>query len=191
MVSPMRLLIAAFCACLFVSSAHAANAERQREKVLEMRSEVLSDLYEKRPAARSQISDSEGYAVFSNVGINIVMFSAGGGRGVVRDNRSGEDIFMNMASAGVGIGLGLKDFRGIFIFHTGKALDDFVEHGWDFSGQADAAAKASDKGGEENIAGTAINGVTLYQLTETGLALQATLQGTKYWKANKLNQAGN
>ena len=184
----MRFLIMSLVACLVVLSAAAEASEKQRNKVLEMRAEVLENLYEQKPAAKREIRDAEGYAVFSNVGINIVMFSAGGGRGVVHDNRTGEDTFMNMASAGVGIGLGLKDFRGIFIFHTRKALDNFVEYGWDFSGQADAAAKASDKGGEENLAGTAINGVRLYQLTETGLALQATLQGTKYWKAKNLNE---
>jgi hypothetical protein len=30
-------------------------------------------------------------------------------------------------------------------------------------------------------------GVWVYQLTETGLALQATLQGTKYYKNDDLN----
>jgi hypothetical protein len=34
---------------------------------------------------------------------------------------------------------------------------------------------------------TAINSVSIYQLMENGLALQATLQGTKYWKSQKLN----
>ena len=32
-----------------------------------------------------------------------------------------------------------------------------------------------------------MNDVTVYQLTDAGLALQATLQGTKYWKDGKLN----
>ena len=32
-----------------------------------------------------------------------------------------------------------------------------------------------------------IDGVELYQLTKNGLALQATLQGTKYWKDRDLN----
>jgi lipid-binding SYLF domain-containing protein len=92
-----------------------------------------------------------------------------------------------MGTAGFGIGLGVKDFRGVFIFHSRKALENFIEYGWDFSGQADAAAKSSDKGGEASIAATVVNGVSIYQLTENGLALQATLQGTKYWKSDKLN----
>ena len=37
------------------------------------------------------------------------------------------------------------------------------------------------------MAATVVNGASIYQLTENGLALQATLQGTKYWKSKKLN----
>lgn len=185
----MRVLtvVAALLLGTLCQSGMAASIDEQRAKIREMRADVLADLYDKRPQARQEIANAEGYAVFSNIGVNLFFVSAGGGRGVVRDNKSGEDVFMNMGSAGVGIGVGLKDFRGVFIFHTRRALDNFVEQGWDFSGQADAAAKSGDKGGEENVAGTAINGVTLYQLTETGLALQVTLQGTRYWKAKKLN----
>ncbi len=98
------------------------------------------------------------------------------------------DIYMNMASAGLGIGLGIKDFRGVFVFHDREALDNFIEKGWDFSGQADAAVKSGKKGDEASGSATVIPGVTVYQLTENGIALQATLQGTKYWKSKRLNQ---
>jgi lipid-binding SYLF domain-containing protein len=92
-----------------------------------------------------------------------------------------------MGSAGVGFGLGIKDFRGVFVFHNRDALNNFINTGWDFSGQADAAAKSGNKGDEASLSTTVVNGVSLYQLTENGLALQATLQGTKYWKSKKLN----
>jgi hypothetical protein len=36
-------------------------------------------------------------------------------------------------------------------------------------------------------AATVVEGVSIYQLTENGLALQATLQGTKYYKDDDLN----
>ena len=32
-----------------------------------------------------------------------------------------------------------------------------------------------------------VDGITIYQLTETGVALQATIKGTKYWKDDELN----
>jgi len=167
--------------------AFSKSKEEERAEVNKMSQDVLTQLYAKKPEVRESIAKANGYAVFSNIGVNVIFFSAGGGSGVVHDNDSGTKTYMNMGSAGIGIGLGVKDFRAVFVFHNRKALDNFIEYGWDFSGQADAAAKSSDKGGEGNIAGTAVNGVSVYQLTENGLALQATLQGTKYWKSDKLN----
>ena len=99
---------------------------------------------------------------------------------------------MKMYSVGGGIGLGLKTFSAVFVFHSRDAFVQFVEKGWDFSGQADAAATKDAEAGEdagamdETIA--LMKEVTVYQLTDKGLALQATLQGTKYWKDDKLNE---
>ena len=47
---------------------------------------------------------------------------------------------MRMFSVGGGFGLGVKDFRVVFVFHTQHAHENFLKSGWDFSGQADAAA---------------------------------------------------
>jgi lipid-binding SYLF domain-containing protein len=177
-----------FATMTFISPlANADRAETKRQKILDMRTEVLERLYREKPSTKAEVQKADGYAVFSNIGINLVLFSAGGGQGVVHNNNSGDNTYMNMGSAGVGFGLGIKDFRGVFVFHNRDAMNTFVENGWDFSGQADAAAKSGDKGKEGSLATTVVNGVSLYQLTENGLALQATLQGTKYWKSKKLN----
>jgi len=182
-----RILSFTLVLLLLGSPAFADKSDKKRAKIQETRVAVLEQLYQEQPSTRREIKNAEGYAVFSNVGVNIIFVSAGGGSGVVHDNKSGKDTYMKMASAGVGIGLGVKDFRGIFVFHTRKALDTFINSGWDFAGQADAAAKSGDKGDEGSAAGTVVKGVSLYQLTKTGLALQATLQGTKYWIDKKLN----
>ncbi len=160
--------------------------EKQRDKIREMRDEVLAELYEAKPETRRKISRAEGYAVFSNVGVNVIFASFAGGRGVVVDDR-GRETFMKMGSAGIGIGLGVKDFRGVFIFHDKDKMADFITKGWDFSTQADAAAKSDDKGGQAAAAGNITEGVEVYQFTKNGLALQATLQGTKYWRDDDLN----
>jgi hypothetical protein len=65
-------------------------------------------------------------------------------------------------------------------------MNKFINSGWEFGAQADAAAKASDKGAAVG-AEVVIDGITIYQLTESGLALQATVKGTKFWKNDKLN----
>ena len=95
---------------------------------------------------------------------------------------------MKMVSVGAGIGAGVKDFRVIFAFETEKALAKFIDSGWDASGQADAAAKAGKTGGSYSGATSVAPGVWVYQITKNGLALQATLQGTKYYKDDDLNK---
>ena len=159
----------------------------KRNAVHQMRSETLAELYKMEPYARTRIRQAIGYAVFSNVGVNVIWFSAGVGYGIVENNRTGKKTYMKMASAGLGLGLGVKDFRGIFVFTSEGALRQFVESGWDASAQADAAAKAGKKGGAWAGAVDVAPGIKLYQITKNGLALQATIQGTKYWKDGELN----
>lgn len=173
--------------CGIAGSAFAASVEEQRNAIRKMRKDTLAQLYNVHPAAQSNIQKAVGYAVFSNVGINLIFLSAAGGSGVAHDNQSGRDIYMKMVSGGVGIGLGVKDFRGVFVFSNPKAFKQFVESGWEASAQADAAAKSGEKGGAVAGAITVALGVDLYQLTENGLALQATIQGTKYYKNDDLN----
>jgi hypothetical protein len=113
-----------FATMTFISPlANADRAETKRQKILDMRTEVLERVYREKPSTKAEVQKADGYAVFS----------AGGGQGVVHNNDSG------------------------------------------------------DKGKEASLATTVVNRVSLYQLTENGLALQATLQGTKYWKSKKLN----
>ncbi|MDH3387293.1 MAG: YSC84-related protein [Gammaproteobacteria bacterium] len=158
----------------------------RREAIQSMKNQVLTELYKAKPDVKSQIASAPGYAVFSNANVNLVLASFGGGYGVARNNKTGTDTYMKMGEVGLGLGLGVKDFRAVFVFHTDASLNNFIENGWAFGAQADAAAKASDKGAAVGGEITADN-VTIYQLTETGLALQATIKGTKYWKDEILN----
>jgi lipid-binding SYLF domain-containing protein len=73
---------------------------------------------------------------------------------VVRDNQTGRDIYMKMGEFGIGLGLGVKDFRAVFVFHDHATVERFI---------------------------------TIYQLTESGLALQPTVKGTTYWRDEELN----
>lgn len=183
----MKKLIIFFTLLSISFYSFAGKVEKERAKVLDTKTEILARLYKESPETKSKIANAAGYATFSNVGVNVIFVSAGGGSGVVHNNASNKNTFMSMGSGGLGIGLGVKDFRAVFIFKTQKAMSDFIDNGWDFSGQADAAAKSGDKGGEGSVAKTAVNDVEIYQMTENGIALQATLQGTKYWKNDKLN----
>ena len=172
---------------LLVPAAQAKGTpDERRDDIRQMRDAVLADLYKAKPEVKARIKKAAGYAAFSNVGVNLLIASFAGGKGVVVD-RKGHETFMKMGSVGIGIGLGVKDFRGVFVFYDQAKLESFIAKGWDFSGQADATAKSDQKGGQLAGAGNITEGVELFQFTKNGLALQATLQGTKYWKDKDLN----
>lgn len=158
----------------------------KRANMMAMHDEVLADLYRMTPYAQKMVNGARGYGVFSNAQINLIFAAAGTGNGVVIDNQTSKRTYMKMGEAGVGFGLGVKDFRAVFVFHTEKALTDFVEIGWQVTAEADAAAKAADKG-KELSGGLTIGDVTIFQMTESGLVLHATLKGLKYWKDPELN----
>jgi lipid-binding SYLF domain-containing protein len=188
MASTLLKRIALVCGVvLLVGCSSSGTPEQKRADIQKMRSDTLAQLYRLQPSSRQQVQTASGYGVFSNVGVNVLLVSGGGGSGVVHDNKTGKDTYMNMGSAGVGPGIGVKDFRAVFVFTTPDALERFVNNGWTGSAEADAAAKAEDKGGAWAGAVDLGSGVKLYQMTENGLALQATLQGTKYWKSTDLN----
>lgn len=176
------------CLLMVAGGAFADKNDKKRGEILEMRAEVLERLYEERPETRLEIQNSVGYAVFSNIGVNVIFISGGGGKGVAHDKITGKDTYMKMGTAGIGLGLGIKDFRAVFVFHDTQSFNNFVEKGWDFSGEADAAANSGDKGGEVSGATTLSKKVNVYQFNKAGLALQATLRGTKYWQNDKLNE---
>ena len=162
--------------------------EEKRDKTRKMAAETLQDLYKLEPTSQVMIQKSAGYAVFDNMGVNVLLLSTARGSGIAVNTKTKQETFMKMASAGAGLGAGVKDYRVVFVFQNDKALDQFLESGWSGSAQADAAAKAGEKGGAYSGAEEVAPGVWIYQITKNGLALQATLQGTKYYKDDDLNK---
>ncbi|MDQ7044363.1 MAG: hypothetical protein Q9M32_00415 [Sulfurimonas sp.] len=162
------------------------NSELQKERIGDSK-EILTLLYRYAPESKKIIASAYGYATFSNIGINLVVLSAEGGSGLAYNNITNKITYMNMGSGGLGFGLGVKDFRAIFIFENKKVYDNFINSGWEANAQTDVAAKVGKDGGAINAAITVAPGIRLYKLTQNGLAIQATIQGTKYWKDSDLN----
>jgi len=183
----LQLSIAVLTVALGVSSAK-DSPEEKRAKTRKMAAATLTELYKLQPTSQPAIQKAAGYAVFDNMGTNLLVVSTGRGSGVAVSSRPKQETFMKMISAGAGIGMGVKDYRVIFVFETPSALSQFLNSGWDASGQADAAAKAKTSGAAYSGAANVAPGVWVYQITKNGLALQLTLQGTKYSKDDDLNQ---
>lgn len=191
------LLLMALVACLLplpalagLFSAKGDTKDKQRANVRKDRDEILAKLYQAYPETKEKIRNAYGYATFNNVNINLFLLSTGHGYGMVVDNRTQKEHFMAMASLGGGFGLGAKDLRAVFIFKSAAAMKQFVEDGWQFGGEADVSAKSGERGmalAKEAGVDTGGNLFEIYQLTEAGIALQATIAGTKYWKDKDLN----
>jgi lipid-binding SYLF domain-containing protein len=169
------------------SSAADEKIEQQRADVRKMANDTLERLYKTQPAAQKAISNAAGYAVFSNFGLKIFVAGGGTGKGLAVNNKSGKDTFMKMVEVQAGWGIGVKKFRLVWVFENHSDLDSFINSGWEFGGQATAAAQASGEGGALAGAISIKPGVWLYQLTDDGLALELTVKGTKYYKDGNLN----
>lgn len=186
------LMAAAIIMPASLNSAMAADTPtEQRAAIEKMENDTLARLYKEHPDAQREIADAYGYAAFTTGELAVMWVSGGYGHGVAHNNKTGADIYMQMAKAGVGIGLGAKDVDTVFVFHDEKSFNDFTTTGLDLSGSADASAKSGEKGGDVNAVENVLPGVRIYQMTDTGLMAQAMVQGTKYWRDDALNKAGN
>ncbi len=183
-----RLALTPLLPVLLVACAATGDTpDDQRANIDRRTEEVLARLYKESPAAEKQVTGSAGYAVFSNFGVDLFLVGGGGGYGVAVDRSSGERTYMKVGEAGVGIGFGVKDFRAVFVFETEERLRRFVDSGWDASVEAAASAEVDGKGATASGAASFMDGMAIYQLTETGLALRANVRGTRYWKDSSLN----
>lgn len=162
------------------------SVQAKRNYVQQMKQETLARLKQEAPEVRAKLAKAPGYAVFSSINTNLFLFSSASGYGVCVDTAGGNS-YMKMMQLGVGPGLGIKDYRAVFIFKNREVLKQFVDKGWEFGGHADAAAKSGEKGGAVGGQASIEQDMEIYTLTEAGVALQATLAGTKYWRDKDLN----
>ena len=156
--------------------------EEKREQIDERAAENLAALLEKSPQAQELYEMAFGWAAFHNLKLAAGV-TAGGGKGVAVNRVSGDRVYMEMATVGVGVSLGGQKYDVIFLFETAKSLHSFIENGWEANASANAAAWKSGV----NKATAFVNGLAIYQMTNGGLMVNADIAGTKYWKDGNLN----
>ena len=185
----MRIIVGLAAMALLIAAmpAWGASKAQKQQEVQKMSRETLAKLYRVQPSAKKAVEGAAGYATFSNFGMKIFVAGGGSGSGMAVDNKTKKTTYMKMVEVQAGLGMGIKKFRVVFVFDTQKALNDFVNSGWEFGGQTTAAAKSGDQGLSLAGAVSVAPGVWMYQLTDTGLAAEITGKGTKYYKDSDLN----
>jgi len=184
LVAPSLLIIGG---CRAANGAEGNSPAEKRSVIQTETTKTLGDLYAAKPDAKGKVAKAAGYGYFSNVNVNLLVLSTENGYGVVHNDTTGGDTYMKMAGAGVGLGMGAKDYRAIIVFTDPKVMEKFITSGWSAGGSADAAAQTKADGSAANASGTAMPGMEVYQFSQAGLALQATVQGTKFWPDDSLN----
>jgi lipid-binding SYLF domain-containing protein len=182
-----RLVCVVLIALLSGCASLGDTPDAKRATVLEMRDQTLARLFEAEPGARQRIAEAAGYGVFDAASQNLILLQTGGGYGVLT-SADGATTFMKVGGAGVGFGIGLKDYREVIIFRTRDSFERFRDSGWEASGQAEATAQAGASGGAAAGKQSLDLDVRTYQIMEAGIALQATVGASKYWKWTELNR---
>lgn len=170
----------------------AGNAFAQSEKVkkqAEVRKVTQTSLdrfYKANPKLKAEVAKAPGYAVFTTYGLSFLIGGAGGS-GLAHDNKTKRTTYMDMAQVSAGVQIGASQTETLIIFKTPKALEQFVNSGWEFGGgggaQAGAAGASAGPGAGENV----IADAAYYTLTPNGLQAGGAVAGTKFWKSKELN----
>lgn len=162
--------------------------KKMRQHLLTMSEETLERLYQEQPEAKELIEDAYGYGVFEGQAVNLVLYVAGKGLGVVIDNKTKTPIFMNAIRGGTGPGIGYKSLHGVLVFSNETVYKQFTTIGLQVSASGDATIKLGGKGIGVEKAISLVPGVKFYQLTDVGIVLQANWGATEFLKDPNLNR---
>lgn len=177
-------IVSAVC---FASAASAASPDEQRAEIRRMAMSTLDQLYAAQPSAREAIQKAAGYGVFSEISTKILLAGGGGGKGLVVDTISDQETFMLMAMLQAGYGMGIERSHLVWVFERESDLQDFVNNGLILGADVNLQVNPGVGGGMYQGAVQVQPGVWLYQLSDAGLALDLTVEGTKYFKDPDLN----
>lgn len=184
----IRSFLATAAALVFVATAAMAATDKaaKQAEIRKATAASLEKFYKERPALQKEVAGAPGYAVFTTYGVSFIV-GGGGGTGLAHDNAAKKDWFMNMGKASAGFQVGLAQQDTLIVFSSKKALQQFVDKGWEFGGGGAISAGA---GGHTAGGGTGeqtIADAMTYTLTKNGLDVGGALQGAKFWKDKDLN----
>jgi len=167
---------------------NAEEIKKMRQDILTMSEQTLERLYKEQPEAKELIENAYGYGVFEGHTVNIVLYVAGKGLGVVFDNKTKTPIYMAAIRGGTGPGVGYKSLHAVFLFENETVYNQFITLGLQVSASGDATMKIAGEGIGTEKAISLVPGVKFYQLTNTGIVLQANWGATEFIKDTNLNK---
>jgi lipid-binding SYLF domain-containing protein len=152
-----------------------AEKEAERTARLKIAENALAKLYATTPEARKSVETSPGYAVFDVNSLYAVLFVGQRGKGVLFDNAKKKTTYMISSRMGTGPGAGKQRVFQVFVFKSKNAMDQFV-----LAGGLGGDVGASFSTGTGGTVRSFNPEIDIYQIPESGMAVQASWGGTVY-----------
>jgi len=186
----IRALAAGLCLALTLGGARPALAQSsgqeaealspeekaaERSARMKLMQTALDKLYALKPETRQEIEQAVGYAVFDITSIYAILLVGQKGKGVLVDNATKQMTYMLSVRAGTGPGVGKQRLYQVFVFKSKEALGQFTLAG-DLGGDVSASASA----GKDGMVVSFNPSISIYQIPESGFAVQASWGGTVY-----------
>ena len=152
-----------------------AEKEAERKTRLKLAADGLEKLYKLHPDAQQTLEKAAGYAVFDVTSIYAIFLVGQKGKGVMFDNKTKKPTYMLSTRAGTGPGVGKQRVYQVFVFKSKGAMDQFV-----LAGGTGGDVSASISTGKDGSVRSFNPEIDIYQIPESGMALQASWGGTVY-----------
>lgn len=149
--------------------------DAERAERLAIRDNGLAMLYKAQPDAQKSVEAAAGYAVLDVTAVYIILFVGQSGKGVLVDNASKKVTYMSSKRVGTGPGAGKQRVFQVFVFKEKTSMDKFV-----LSGGVGGDVGVSVTMGSQAMVRSFNTNIDIYQIAESGFALQAGWGGTAY-----------
>ena len=153
----------------------AEEKKAEQDARLKIAAEGLEKLYAVDPKAKELVEKAPGYAVFDISAVYALLLVGQKGKGVLFNNATKKPTFMLSSRAGTGPGVGKQRVFQIFVFKSRGAMDQFV-----LAGGLGGDVSGSVSTGTDGMVRSFNPQIDIYQITVSGMALQASWGGTVY-----------
>jgi lipid-binding SYLF domain-containing protein len=171
---------------LIAGGAFAQDKAAKQAEIVKTTQASLEKFYKAKPELKAAVAKAPGYGVFTTYGVSFLIGGAGG-KGLVHDNKTKKNVYMDMAAASAGLQISAAQTDMLIVFKTAAAMTKFVDSGWVAGGAATASAGASGSMAGSGKGETMVQDADTFTMTKNGIEAGLTISGAKYWKDKELN----
>ena len=171
---------------LLTATAFAQDKAAKQAEIVKTTQAAMERFYKAKPDLKDAVAKAPGYGIFTTYGVSFII-GGSGGTGLVHDNKTKKNTYMNVGGASAGIQMGASQTELLIVFKTPAAMTKFIDKGWEATGSMTASAGASGATAGGGKGASAMEDATTYTLTKTGLDVGLAGGASKFWKDKDLN----